>query len=437
MYNNDMKTAESILPIRWMQILCVLAGLYAPAVALYIFIETAKPSGSNDFHQFWYAGHFIIQGRDPYGAVFSNELPALPIVYLDGVIVDQYPVSQPKLGTTPTNTPMMLILLTPFSFFSWTVAKWSFLVVNLILMLVTGWLVITRVPFGGVKLSPLDEIFLFLVYFDLSATRIAIENGQTSLLVFLLMLVALLCAGRSWQVAGLSLGVALSKYSLSLPMFLFFLYKKNFKVLLLAIAIQILGILGLAAISRNSPVTIVSENIQLFLIIFRQPGINLSRWFEFLSENFFVSVIAALLMTLLVFLPVFIWLRRRRSIIPDIESVIDLHVLTILFIWTMLVAYHRLYDTLILIVFVVLVFKGLAQPATWKLTDKGRAALLAFMAVLPVIFILPARIVDQFLPNYYGRISNIVTTFFLMIMLVISMFLLVRFLRNVRTQSTV
>ena len=432
-----MKTAESILPIRWMQILCVLAGLYAPTVAFYIFSETAKPSGSRDFHQFWYAGHFIAQGRDPYEAVFVNELPALPIVYLDGVIVDQYPVAQPNLGTTPTNTPIMLILLTPFSFFSWTVAKSAFLVVNLILVLVTGWLVITRVPFGEVKLSPIDEIFLFLVYFDLSATRVAVENGQTSLLIFFLMLVALLYAGRSWQVAGLSLGVALSKYSLSLPMFLFFLYKKNFKVLLLGIATQILGILGLAAISRNSPLTIVSENIQLFLIIFRQPGISLSRWFEFLSENLFVSVIAALLITLLVFLPVFFWLRRRRSMTPDIESVIDFHVLTILFIWTMLVAYHRLYDTLILIVFVVLVFKGLARPEIWKLTEKGRAALLTFMAILSIIFILPARIVDIFLPSYYGRISNVLTTFFLIIMLVISMFLLVRFLRNMRAQNTV
>jgi hypothetical protein len=437
MYNNDMKMAESILPIRWMQILCFLAGLYALPVAGYIFVETGKPSGSNDFHQFWYAGHFIMQGRDPYAAIFVNELPALPIVYLDGVIVDQYPVSQPNLGTTPTNTPLMLILLTPFSFFSWTVAKWAFLVTNLILVLVTGWLVITRIPFGGIRLSQIDEIFLFLVYFDLSATRIAVENGQTSLLVFLLMLLALIYAKRSWQVAGLSLGVALSKYSLSLPMFLFFLYKKNFKVLLFAITIQVLGILGLAAISRNSPITIISENIQLFLIIFRQPGINLSRWFEFLSENLFVSVIAALLMTLLVFLPILFWLRSRRSITPHIESVIDFHVLTILFIWTMLVAYHRLYDTLVLIVFVVLVFKGLARPEMWQLTDRGRAALLTFMAILSLIFVLPARIVDQFFPGYYGRFSNGVTAFFLVTMLIVSMLLLVRLLRNARTQSPV
>jgi hypothetical protein len=437
MYNNDMKTVESILPIRWMQILCILAGLYALVTCVYIFIETGKPLSSTDFHQFWYAGHYIIQGRDPYEAFFEEEAPALPVVYLDGVIVDQYPVAQPKLGRTPTNTPMIVFLLTPFSYFSWPVAKWAFLVVNLILALVTGWLVITRIPFGGIKLSRVDEIFLLLVYFDFSATRIAIENGQTTLLVFLLMLVALLYADRSWPIAGLSLGIALSKYSLSLPMFLFLLYKKKFKVLLLAIAIQILGILGLAAVSGNSPVKIVSENLRMFFILFNQTGVNLSRWFEFLSENSFVSVIAALVMTLLVFIPIFFWLRRQSSIVPEIESVIDFHVLTILFIWTILVAYHRFYDTLILIVFVVLVFKGLARPETWKLSDKGRAALLVFMVVLSLIFILPARIVDIILPSFYGRISNVVTASFLVIMLVISMFLLLRFLQNVRNQNTV
>ena len=51
------------------------------------------------------------------------------------------------------------------------------------------------------------------VYFDLSATRIAIENGQTMLLVFLFILLALFFANKSWQIGGLSLGIALSKYA--------------------------------------------------------------------------------------------------------------------------------------------------------------------------------------------------------------------------------
>jgi len=115
--------------------------------------------------------------------------------------------------------------------------------------------------------------------------------------------------------------------------------------------------------------------------------------------------------------------------------VIDFHVLTILFIWTMLVAYHRLYDTLILMFFIVLVFKGLSADI-WKLKVRDRVGLLAFMAVTPLILILPARIVDKVLPDYYGTISDAVTTILFLIMLSISMLLLRRFLQNMQTETT-
>ncbi len=431
-----MKVARPILPFRWTVILCILAGSYAIAVIAYIFIETGKPLGARDFHQFWYAGHFIIQGRDPYAAYFAGEQPKLPIRYLDGVTVNQYPVAQGDLAIIPSNTPMMLLLLAPFSFFSWNVAKWAFMVLNLILMLITGWLVLRRIPFAGVKLALIDEVLIFIVYFDLSATRIAIENGQTTLLVFLLMILALLFANRIWQVSGLTLGIALSKYSLSLALFLFFLYKKNFKILLFAIGIQVLGVLGLAAIGRDSPITVGMENFRLFFQLFDQPGVHLARQFEILTKNHLLTEIPVLIMTLLVFVPLFFWLRRRTFTTSATEDVLDFHLLTILFIWTILVAYHRLYDTLILLLFIVLVFKGLAYPNIWKLNNREQAALLIFMAVFPLILVLPARIVDKVLTDYYGTISDAVTSIFFLFMLFVSMFLLRRFLQNTQMETT-
>jgi hypothetical protein len=430
-----MKTAESIFPIRWTQFFCILASLYAVASTIYIFVETGKPLGSRDFHQFWYAGHFILEGRDPYEAFFAKEPPSLPVVYLDGVTINQYPVAQADLEITPSNTPMMLLLLSPFAYFSWGVAKWMFLVVNLILMLVTGWLVIRYFPFRGIKLSPLDEVLIFLAYYDLSATRIAIENGQTTLLVFLLMILALMYAGRSWGIAGLALGIALSKYSLSLPVFLFLLYKRNFKVLLLAVGVQLLGVLGIALVTGTSPLTIVVENIQLFFRLFDQPGVHFSRWFEFLSENPFASLLPVLLLTLLIFVPIVLWLRNLPPSDPKTEAVIDFHLLTILFIWTLLIAYHRLYDTLIVLFFIILVFKGLATPDLWKLTENERKGLLLFMGTIPALLIFPARIVGMWLPRYYGRNSDFVTTCLLVLMLGFTLILLRRFLEAAQPQQ--
>lgn len=428
-----MQTAEAILPARWARILCALAGFYAVLVTVYLFLETAKPSGSRDFHPFWYAGHFIHEERDPYAAYLAGEQPSLPIRYLDGIVMNQ-PVLHEELSLIPTNTPVMLLFLSLFSKFSWGIAKWLFLFFNLVVMLLTGWLALWKIPFGGVKLARLDQLFLFLLYFDFSATRIALENGQTTLIVFLLMLVALYYAERSWLLAGSALGIALSKYSLSLPIFLFFLYKKDFKVLLLAITVQGLGLLGLAAITKNNPLKIIQENALILTEVSGQPGVHLSHFVELFTNIRLLTVTPVLIMTLLVFVPILRWLRKKRNGASASQDLVDLHLITILFIWTLLVGYHRLYDTLILIVFVTLVFKGLAYPNVWKWSDGGRKNLLLFAAALSVFMVLPARIVDVVLPEYYGRVGDSVTTVVLLILLTIAMLLLRRLLQMLPIQ---
>jgi hypothetical protein len=231
------------------------------------------------------------------------------------------------------------------------------------------------------------------------------------------------------------LGIALSKYSLSLPIFLFLLYKKNFRVLLLAVAVQLFGVVGLAVVGKDSPVTVVMENYRLFFQLFDQPGVHLARQFEIFTKNHALTEIPVLVMTLLVFIPLFFWLRNRTFKTKAGEGVLDFHLLTILFLWTILVAYHRLYDTLIMLFFMVLVFKGLAHPNVWNLKKREQTLLLVFMAILPLILVLPARIVDKVVPGYYGTISDAGTSVFFVVMLFISMFLLRRFLQNVETES--
>ena len=211
---------------------------------------------------------------------------------------------------------------------------------------------------------------------------------------------------------------------------------KNYRVLILAIIVQLAGVLGMSAISGGTPLKIIEEDVMLFFRLFDQPGVHLSRWFEFMTKNHFLTIIPSLVMTTLVFVPMYLWAKRIPPRAREQEEIRDFHMLTILFIWTILVAYHRLYDTLILIFFVLLIFKGLAQPIVWNLSSRARRALLAFMVVLiPLILILPARIVDFVLPFYYGRVGDFITTVLLVIMLAISMFLLWRYLHNLQVRT--
>lgn len=429
------RPAHSALPAHWNKFLCVLFSMYGLAVLYYIFNETRKPTGAIDFHAFWYAGHFILQGQDPYEAYFTGKQLELPIRYLDGVVIDRYPVAQEQLSPTPANTPLMLLIISLLSHFSWNIAKWWFCALNLSFMLITAWIALRKIPFAGILLERFDELLLLLVYFDFTATRIAIENGQTTLLVFMMMLLAILLAKRSWALAGLALGIALSKYSLALAVFVFFLYKRHFKILFVAVAVQLFGILALAAIGGNSPMTVVQENLRMFSEILRLTGIHLAQLTKQFTRDPILRQIPVVIMTILVFGLIFVWVRKHKITTTTETSVLDFHVMTICFIWMLLVGYHRQYDTLVLLLFIVLIFKGLAYPNIWNLSRNARLLLLAWMTLILPILVLPARLVETVLPGYYGTISDSTITIFLLTMLAVCMFLTRRFLQIAETET--
>jgi hypothetical protein len=427
---NAARPPRSVLPASWNRLLCILAAIYGLAIVYYLVTETGKPRAGLDFHPFWYAGHFILQAQDPYESYFTGKRPDLPVRYLDGVVIQEYPVAQEQLSPTPANTPVMLLIISLFSHFSWDVAKWMFVAVNSGFMLLTAWIVLRQLPFADIPLDRFDELLLLLIYFDFSATRIAIENGQTTLLVFLMMLLAILFAKRSRLLAGLALGIALSKYSLALAVVVFFLYKKHFKILLVAIVVQVLGILALSAIGGNSPLTVVQENVRIFSEIFSEPGIHLADFARNFTNNPVIMQVPALIMTALVFGLLLFWLRKFKAGTDAQQDILDFHILTICFIWTLLVGYHRQYDTLVLIIFMVLVFKGLADPDCWKLSSLVRLLLLGLMALILPVLVLPARLADQVLPGYYGTISDAAVTVLILLMLIASMLLTHRFLKR-------
>ena len=118
------------------------------------------------------------------------------------------------------------------------------------------------------------------------------------------------------------------------------------------------------------------------------------------------------------------------------QEVLDFHVLTIFFIWTLLVGYHRQYDTLVLILFMVLICKGLAYPNLWKLGNRDRSLLLGLMAFIPLILVLPARIADKVLPGYYGAVSDALVTILIVMMLATTMLLTRRFLQISKIETT-
>lgn len=388
----------------WKITLIVVLGLYALLVLGFIITSTYTPHGSTDFHQFWYAGQFILEGRDPYQAYFSGA---------------SLPTRQPGLEIIPSNSPLMLLTLTLLSPLPWMAAKLTWLVVNLILCVVCFWLTEKCLPLTSLDRS--SRILLFLVFFDLSPTRIAIENGQTTLLVMALMLAALLFVDRSWFFSGLLLGLALSKYSVSLPVALLFLFNRNYRALITATVFQIFGFVSLAFISRNPVDIVFIEYYHLFISLMNQPGIHLA---DLIPGTQFDLLIPGLMT--LALLAVFYFLRlldetRNRIISP----VLNFHILTILTLWALVIAYHRLYDALLVLFPVILVYQSLTVDI-WGLLQGKRMMLVCVIGVGLALLTIPARVVDVVVPGAYSPMTNQIPGMVILVFLLITTVLLRR-----------
>jgi len=85
-------------------------------------------------HSYWYHGHYVKAGEDPYQAFF------------DGVVTENLPPAQPGLANTPANTAPLVLGLSIFSWLSWTQAKTFWMFINLCLTLLIPGLVIRLLP---------------------------------------------------------------------------------------------------------------------------------------------------------------------------------------------------------------------------------------------------------------------------------------------------
>jgi hypothetical protein len=371
--------------------LLVLGGLSIISFS-YSITKSLDPSGAIDFHSYWYSGHFVRQGNDPYEAYFHSLTPDLPVNYWDSEPTTSLPVAQPDLAIVPANTAPMVLLLTPFSYVSWSLAKVLWMVCNLVFMIAIPFMVFRVLPKGD-PLGLFEKAILWLSFISFFGTRNIAGNGQTSLLVFALMLVTLITMNKNGLLAGIALGLALSKYSLSLPIFIFLLLKKKFRIAFIGAGVQIFGIFILYLITQASPYQILEGYIQILRIHTGLPGIHLATLFP---DQTLLPLLATLLMTVMV--AVFI-LKGRVKIgahaehgmtSPDIQLE-DLITVTILVLWTLLVAYHRAYDTFLAILFIALTIYILATSLKWQLTKIERTFLTISLFIYIVIMCLPAR----------------------------------------------
>ncbi|NJN81538.1 MAG: DUF2029 domain-containing protein [Caldilineaceae bacterium] len=381
------------------------------------------PIGATDFHSYWYYGHFLWQEQDPYLAFARGEQLALPIQYADGVTVERQPVAQPELATTPANTAPLLLLLSTLSVFSWPVAKTAWLILNVLLIVVIPWLVLGLLP-QPKALPPHIQWLVALLFYSLKLPRAVAWLGQTSLLILTFMLLTLLLRNRTMWLAGLLFGLALSKYSLSFPVLILLLFTRHFGIVIIGLLTQAAGLLLVSFIGHSSILDIARVYVNMVTLHADYPGIHIAYQ---LGDDSLIGMSIVVGGTLLVGWFLWQWWRRHQ-VIRQIDL---LPLLTVLSLWTLLAAYHRNYDSILVVFFVTL---SIAAQSTWLLS-RGEALFLAtFLVVSLLVINAPGELITPFLPTHLSRLWDPtlekLLTATLVAMLAISVWLLFRIPRD-------
>lgn len=400
----------------WKTALLAGAALYAMLTLVYMLYNSfTNPLGSIDFHSYWYAAHFLRQGQEPYQAYLAEATPTPPVSYLDGITVNDDP-AQPNLQQVPVNTAPIVLVLAPLAYLSWIPAKGLWLGVNTILMLIAPWLTLRLAQHYGIRVGKWEQAAVTVAFYSIAAPRFVVGYGQTSLLAYDLMIGALLLYRRHPLIAGLLLGVALSKYSLVFPIVLLFAFWRQWRLLSVAVLVQVVGLLAVNWIGDSTPLITLQAYLTLALEHTAKSGIHIGSLY---NGSALFRAVAPLGLTLIVGIALYRLYRSRTRDIGQLSGQIgDFSLIVIGLLWGILVVYHRMYDAILILPFFILLawcVSRLSAPlSTW---------IQGYGIGLVTILALPIPLYEWLFSGYWSKIFNSVWTLLVVSALTIAFWL--------------
>ena len=306
------------------------------------------------------------------------------------------------LSTSVTNTAPLTMLLALFSYYSWPVAKFNWMVINLILILFLPWLLLRSFPYHR-SFRRIDRLLIILAVYAFSATRGSVSIGQTTLVVFTTLLGSLILRRRHWYLAGILLGIGLSKYSLAAPFVLFLLLelkRRNLYLIGVALLTQFIGILAITLVSGDSPLTVVNYYVTIFRL-FSQGRDQAVQLGILIPESISGVGRPVVYFSLLLLLSAVIirWLSKRGSLSHKTIRLANYNLLVILAISAFLLAYNGGYDMLVMTIVLPLGLFLISRPAIGRLSRETWQFSILLLLVTVFLLSFPWSIVNRLLFN--------------------------------------
>jgi hypothetical protein len=355
---------------RWQWLGIVVLAAYALVSIVTGARHALGPQQSQDFAPIYMAAKLWRVGQDPYAERSTDEWQRIT----DARVAPVAPID--RAYSTPY-APFALLVAAPLGGLDWPAARASWLALNLGLAIYVPWLVY-RLWLRTPARSAATAAF-FAVWFGGMGLRVGLANGQHVLVWFAAMLSAfwLMTRDRPWW-AGLPLALSLHKYPLTVPFLPYFLLNRSFR-LLAAGAFVALAALAIFAIGLRVDVVDVARSFQR----------ELAWWYDQSGPSGGITdvrpVLAAAMSPALAAPAMYLvvgaatlaacWPTDAGVPIPrgiDIAAVLLL----------MLVAtYHRVYDTVVLIVPLLTLAAAARDAAGWR-----RSALRGLVGLLALIW---------------------------------------------------
>lgn len=140
-------------------------------------------------------------------------------------------------GVVGVYTPFLLPMLFPIAYLSFDTLAIVWLVLNIAS---AGFVLHSVKQLWGKLWSVKTQVALAAAFIAIAPFRVTLRNGQISLIVMALLMGALLARSRNKSfLAGALLGLSLCKYTLALPVFLYFCSKREWKLISTAILVPL------------------------------------------------------------------------------------------------------------------------------------------------------------------------------------------------------
>lgn len=284
------------------------------------------PMGSFDFH--YDTAKFISLGLNPYTEALnpsgkSKEL-GLEMYYgeLDGL---QFPSMMP-----------ILLLFTPFEPMT---ANLLWCISNVVFSI--GIAILIKTLFYDKFYRGRNPELVYVIFMALLFTgtpfRNNIGNGQETIAAFFFFLLSLWLSRKNYRnLAGISLALSFLKYTLNVPLSLYYIYKRKYREILLSILIHLVLHAAVSIWLKASPV-------DLILIPLKLSSKTASVGFYDICSLLNIQSVTISAVFFL-FMSIFVIMLQKKAPGHDIE------IISLLAVFALIFVYHRIYDYFVLII---------------------------------------------------------------------------------------